>query len=84
MGSDAESISPCHMLLVETVHRNQRQTLTSSHRNNVLHQISLRIYNLLCNCRLLLFSFQEGLDLWLQNNLEISVLPASYGVINLF
>lgn len=82
--SNAENISPCHRLLVETIHRNQRQTLTSSHRNNILHWVSLRLYNLLCNCKLLVFSFHEGLDPRLQNNLEISILPASYGVINLF
>lgn len=84
MGSNAENISPRHMLLVETAHGNQRQTLTSSHKNNILHWISLRIYNLLCICRLLGISFQEGPDLRLQSNLGISVLPTSYGVINLF
>lgn len=84
MSSNAENISPCHMLLVKTICRNQSQTLTSSHRNNILHWISLRVYNLLCNCKLLVFSFHEGLDLRLQNYLEISVFSALYGVINLF
>lgn len=63
---------------------NQTQTLTSSHRNSMLHGVSLGFAISVQLQALLVLSFHEGLDLSLQNDLEISVLPASYSVITLF
>ena len=70
--------------VVETVHRNQRRTLTSSRGSSTLRRVPLGIYNLLRQLLLLAFSFHECLDLRLRNNLEIGALPASHGVTNLF